>query len=224
MAPVLGYMPIRGAAQPIRFLLAYVGQEYEEKRYEFGPPPTYEKTAWLKEKFNLGLDFPNLPYYMDGDVKLTQSSGILRYIASKHNLLGRTEAEQLQVDILQRIAYDAFWGFGGFISVCFVDKSTYEKTKENYLSGPFPMLLKDFSKYLGDKKFFTGENITYVDFYLYELLYNFSLYAPDLFNKHPNLKKFLKTFEDLPAISKFMKSNRYIARPTFWTYANWSNS
>ena len=29
---------------------------------------------------------PQLPYFIDGDVKLTQSNAILRYIARKHNM------------------------------------------------------------------------------------------------------------------------------------------
>jgi len=220
MARRLGYLPIRGAAHPIRFLLEYVGEPYEEKIYDYGPPPAYEKTTWLKEKFNLGFDFPGLPYYIEGDLKITQSTAIARYIASKHNLVGRTEAEQLQVDILQRVAYDVLWS--NFIPLCFCDKSKYEKAKEEFVSGPLVVHLDNFSKYLGDKKFFVGGNVTYVDFYLYEVLRNFSLFAPDVFNKYSDLKRFLKTVEDLPAISKYMKSDRFIASPTFPTFANWT--
>ena len=38
---------------------------------------------WLSKKFNLGLDFPNLPYFKDGDLSLTESIAIHRYIADK---------------------------------------------------------------------------------------------------------------------------------------------
>ena len=31
-------------------------------------------------------DFPNLPWMIDGDVKITQSLAILKYIARKHGL------------------------------------------------------------------------------------------------------------------------------------------
>ena len=46
--------------QPIRLLLAYAGVEHEDKRYNFGPAPDYDSSEWLKDKFNLGLDFPNV--------------------------------------------------------------------------------------------------------------------------------------------------------------------
>jgi glutathione S-transferase len=61
----LGYWYVRGIAQPIRLLLSYSGLEFEEVIYE-------TKEQWFDGvKFNLGLDFPNVPYLIDGDFKLT---------------------------------------------------------------------------------------------------------------------------------------------------------
>jgi hypothetical protein len=53
--------------QPIRLLLAYTDTDYEERIYEIGPAPDFDKSDWLRVKFNIGLDFPNLPYYIDGN-------------------------------------------------------------------------------------------------------------------------------------------------------------
>lgn len=69
--PVLGYWPIRGRAASIRYLFGYLGVDFIQEVYEQGGAPDFSKTAWLDQKFNLGLDFPNLPYLIDGDVKLT---------------------------------------------------------------------------------------------------------------------------------------------------------
>ncbi|MCP6711196.1 hypothetical protein NL489_28010, partial [Klebsiella pneumoniae] len=66
-----------------------------------GDAPDYDQSQWLNEKFKLGLDFPNLPYLIDGPNKITQSNAILRYIARKHNLCGETEEERIRVDILE---------------------------------------------------------------------------------------------------------------------------
>ena len=41
------------------------------------------KECWFSEKQSLGLDFPNLPYFIDGDVNLTETRAIMKYIASK---------------------------------------------------------------------------------------------------------------------------------------------
>jgi glutathione S-transferase len=45
-------------------MVAYTEEEVEERKYELGP--NFDKSDWLKVKFTLGLDFPNLPYYIDG--------------------------------------------------------------------------------------------------------------------------------------------------------------
>jgi len=38
----------------------------------------------VNDKFALGLAFPNLPYFIDGeDVKLTETAAIMQYISSK---------------------------------------------------------------------------------------------------------------------------------------------
>ena len=38
----------------------------------FVSAPDFDKSCWFDNKFSLGFDFPNLPYFIDGDIKLTQ--------------------------------------------------------------------------------------------------------------------------------------------------------
>ena len=53
-------------SQPVRLLLAYTKTEHMEKFYEMGPAPDFDKSDFHNVKDQLGLDFPNLPYYIDG--------------------------------------------------------------------------------------------------------------------------------------------------------------
>lgn len=69
MAPLLGYWNVRGLTSSIRNLLRFAEAEFEEKLYEFSEE---ERKVWQADKSSLDLDFPNLPYYIDGEVKLTQ--------------------------------------------------------------------------------------------------------------------------------------------------------
>ena len=90
--PTLGYYDIRGFAEPIRALLHYAGVDFTDKRYPFGPGTTRQeldsiRQYWYKEKFTLGLDFPNIPYWIEGDLKLTNTLAIMKYLARKHGLI-----------------------------------------------------------------------------------------------------------------------------------------
>lgn len=72
MLPSVGYWGIRGLGAPIKYLLHFAGQPFQDKQY-IRKPPNYDCPEWVEDKANgLKLDFPNLPYYIDGDVRLTQ--------------------------------------------------------------------------------------------------------------------------------------------------------
>ncbi len=81
----LGYWNVRGLGQPIRYLLKYAGVKFDDKRYEFGAGSSMTELEsicknWIPDKFNLGLDFPNLPFFIDGDVKV----GIHSILSKQH--------------------------------------------------------------------------------------------------------------------------------------------
>ena len=56
-----------------------------------------------KKKNPHELPFPNLPYYKDGDIRLTQSMAILRHLARKYNMGSSTEEEARQLDMLEGV-------------------------------------------------------------------------------------------------------------------------
>lgn len=61
----MGYWGLRGRAQPIRLLLSCTGANWREKTYT-SPEEWFEK-----DKKNLGLTFPNLPYLTEGNFKIS---------------------------------------------------------------------------------------------------------------------------------------------------------
>jgi glutathione S-transferase len=213
--PTLGYWNIRGMGQPLRFLLEYVGETYDEKRYAVDKP-----MEWFgQDKITLGLPFPNIPYYIDGDVKITGSVAVMKYIARKHKLADSlTENDQIVLDMVEIIVYDLMWvGLVGILS----GKGDFETQKAEYLETYMPTKLQVLSEHLENKTYILGNKITYLDFLLYEALYEHFKFAPEVFNKFQNLKEFLKVIEDLPAISSYMKSDRYIHSPIFGPIFKW---
>lgn len=208
MAPiVLGYWDIRGLATPIRLLLEQANADYEEKLYKCDGPPDFNRSEWLNEKFNLGLDFPNLPYLFDGDVKLTQSHVILRYLARKFNLAGANEAEKLRADLLASQAMDYHMDY-----VRIVYNPDFLKLKDEYAKN-VPDKMKLLSKFIGDNKFAVGNSVTFADFVLFEYLEGQLFFNPDVLKDFPVLQRFHANMLALEAVDRYFKSPKAIKFP-----------
>nr|XP_025852246.1 glutathione S-transferase Mu 4-like [Vulpes vulpes] len=179
--------------------------------------PDYDRSQWLNEKFKLGLDFPNLPYLIDGAHKITQSNAILRYIARKHNLCGETEEEKIRVDILENQAMDTS---NEMARVCY--SPDFEKLKPEYVKA-IPDKMKLYSQFLGKRPWFAGEKLTYVDFLVYDILDLHRIFEPTSLDTFPNLKEFMARFEGLKKISAYMKSSRFLPHPVYTKIATWGN-
>ena len=56
----------------------------------------------MNNKYKMWFDFPNLPYIIDGKVKITESQAIYRYIVNKYcpDLAGKGIEDKANVDML----------------------------------------------------------------------------------------------------------------------------
>ncbi|XP_054721906.1 glutathione S-transferase Mu 1-like [Uloborus diversus] len=198
----LGYWDIRGLAEPIRYLLHYKGVDFEDKRY-------LNYDDWQNDKFSLNLDFPNLPYYIDDKVKLTQSTAILRYLARKFELTGKTEEEKVRAELAEQQIVDFRTSM---IRTCY--NPEYEKIKPEFVQN-VPAQLKLFSAFLGDGKFLAGDEVTYVDFMAYDTFDFYRLLIPSVLNDFPNLKEYCDRFEKLPELQQYLESPVYKRWPIF---------
>jgi len=215
--PRLGYWDIRGLAAPLRYLLAYAGEDFEDVRYTVGPPPQMSRESWLKEKFTLGLEFPNLPYYIDDKVKLTETNVIFRYLARKYNLYGDDNATAAKIDLILDVTMDFR---NGFVRLCYSPEEKFNDDKEKYLKSAQEKMEK-FEAVLGDQKFFAGDKVTMADFHIYEILDQHFVFHDQLFNTCPKLKQFCQRFRELPAIAKYLASDKFAERPVNNPSAAW---
>ncbi|KAM6311272.1 glutathione S-transferase 2-like [Podargus strigoides] len=218
MVVTLGYWDIRGLAHAIRLLLEYTETPYKERQYVPGPAPDFDPSDWTKEKEKLGLDFPNLPYLIDGPIKLTQSNAILRYIARKHKMCGETEEEVTRVDLLENQIMDLRMSFA---RLCY--NPDIEKLKPAFLE-QLPKKLQELSRFLGSRQWFAGDKITFVDFLAYDLLDQLLLFVPECPELKGSLGQFMQRFEALEKISAYMRSGRFMRTPIFSRAAYWSNT
>jgi len=88
---IIGYFGIPGRDQPIKYLLELFKVPYEFK--------VHNSEEWFgKEKNSIDLNFPNLPYLIDGNIRLTETINISNYIISKYgkgDIAGRGDDKYL---------------------------------------------------------------------------------------------------------------------------------
>jgi glutathione S-transferase len=218
MPAVLGYWDIRGLAQPIRLLLNYVGEDFEDKRYSCGPAPDFNKDCWFKaDKFELGLDFPNLPYYIDGDIKLTQTHAIMRYIANKFNIAGSTTEERVRIDLMLEESMDVR---NQMVRLSY--NPNFTELRDSTVANVRGKL-ENFEKFLGERPFFAGDQVTLADFHMYEMLDQYTILEPTMLKDTPKLKAFKDRFEALPPIKKYMESDNFLKAPLNNKMASFGN-
>lgn len=221
-APVSGkittvYWNICGLGQPVRYALELAGVEYADVRIHWGPgAPGTEgyKKMWMDRKTDVGntVAFPNLPYLLDGDVALTQSSTILRYVGRKFGLMGDPSAAHI-VDLVLDETAD------------FDQQSTGRSYAhglpglKTYCTDHLPAILAKWARLLGDRPFMTGEAVTVADLKVYETLRKLKLIeeqpevATGALAGFPALLQFVQRVEELPAMSAYLKSEQHIGRP-----------
>ncbi|KAG8198423.1 hypothetical protein JTE90_021664 [Oedothorax gibbosus] len=212
--PVFAYWDVRGLGQPSRYLLHYKNVDFEDKRYQIEE----NQENWLSEKFTLGLDFPNLPYYIDDKVKLTQSTTIIRYLGQKHGLDGKTEEDRLRVSLAEQQIVDFRTSFG---LLCY--NPEFEKMKVDYVA-KVPVQLKLVSDFLGDRKFLAGDYITYVDFMAYDVFEYFRYLIPTVLDDFPTLKAYQSRIRQLPQLQAYFNSATYRRWPIFSPHAKFGGS
>jgi glutathione S-transferase len=166
----LGYWNLRGRGQVLRLLLAYTGQDWEEVTYK-------DASQWfgIGDKTKLGFDFPNLPYLINGDFKLTESIAIARYIIRKSNkpeLLGKNVEDEAKIEMILSLLDDIFSPtFSMFFS------PNHQADKVRLFDNKLKVKIQELVHFIGNKDTCIGY-LTLADFRLAEASYYFEKLYP----------------------------------------------
>ena len=82
---------------------------------------------------------------------------------------------------------------------------------------------KQLSKYLGNKKFLIGNNVTIADFELYDAIKWHDEFDDKLISKYGNLKEYIARFENLAKVKSFLNSPNYM-KNFFVSIAQWGGN
>lgn len=205
----LGHWQSQGPASAARMMLVFGDVDFENVMYEAtATEDGYDVSSWTKAKFNLDLDFPNLPYLIDNKtgLKLTASKSIYRYLAKQFAIGVQDDGNMAIADMVQEMIGEVMGAPFTVLSYGdFSGKSSDELWAENkakYLE-ELPSLLKDVEGFMANKKFVTGHQISYADFSLYYLCLTHNALDPEFSKRFPNLSAFGARFGALEGMERW---------------------
>ncbi|XP_006900807.1 PREDICTED: hematopoietic prostaglandin D synthase [Elephantulus edwardii] len=184
------YFNMRGRAEIIRYIFAYLDIKYEDYRIEQADWPEIKST----------LPFGKIPILEVDGCPLHQSLAIARYLTKNTDLAGKTELEQCQVDAI----VDTLDDFVSRFPWTERNQEVKEKIFSELLTHDAPNLLQDLDTYLGEKEWFVGNSVTWADFYWDICSTTLLVFKPDLLDIHPRLVAIKNKVQALPAIADWI--------------------
>uniref|UniRef100_A0A8C5PH82 Glutathione S-transferase n=1 Tax=Leptobrachium leishanense TaxID=445787 RepID=A0A8C5PH82_9ANUR len=196
------YFDVRGRCEGMRILLADQGAEWNEEVLTFD--------QWLKGDQKAKAVFGQLPGFQDGDCVLYQSNAIMRYLARKHGVYGKDLVTQSRVDMMNDGVEDLRVKYLRMVY------QNYEEGKEPYIQS-LPAELKHFERALREnnngQSFIVGNEISFADYNLVDLLHNHLVLAPECLKEFSLLSAYVERISSRPKIKAFLSSDAHKNRP-----------
>ena len=108
------------------------------------------------------MQFPNLPYLFDGELKLSEPVAIMKYICAKHQpvLLGQSPTQIAQVEMVANQVRE--------LQQIITQKCYMTGDREN-IKLILLEKVKPIATWMGNNQYLMGSELTYADFTLFEL-------------------------------------------------------
>ncbi|XP_072035115.1 glutathione S-transferase A1-like [Amphiura filiformis] len=202
------YFDSRGKAEAIRLMLAAAGIEWEEEHLN-----SKERVEEIRKDGRLIFEqFPLLE--IDG-VKISQSMAAVRYLADKHDLMGKTLLENVRINMLADGARD-WLALGGFTGLMFQPAEKREAVKAASLNKSRTRYLPAFDKALkenGSNGYLVGDKLTMADLLFLDVLTWVWEFDEDLVTQFPAAKDFLNKVRSLPNIKSYLEGPQRHGQP-----------
>ncbi|NXD14295.1 GSTA3 transferase, partial [Nothocercus nigrocapillus] len=195
--PKLIYFNGRGRMEPIRWLLAAAGVEFEEFFLD-------TREQYLKLIKDGSLMFQQLPLVEIDGMKMVQTRAILSYIAGKYNLYGKDLKERALIDMYVEGITDLR---NMIILFPFSPPEAKEKNLALILERAthryFPVFEKALKQHGQD--FLVGNKLSWADVQLIEAILAVEEKFPAVLSGFPQLQAFKTRISNMPAIKKFLQ-------------------
>ncbi|XP_066247987.1 glutathione S-transferase-like [Euwallacea similis] len=190
MAPKykLIYFNAAGRAEPIRYILSFAGQEFEDSRIS--------REEWLTLKSK--TPFGKVPVLEIEGKLVSQSNVIARYLAKQFGLLGQDEATALRADEL----------VGALDDMRMVTMRKFREEnpaavenlqkEENYFLDKFEKIVTESSS-----GFLAGSQITWADLTFASILSSEPI-SEEILKSYPGLSAYVAKINNLPGIKQYL--------------------
>ncbi|NWI99363.1 GSTA3 transferase, partial [Crypturellus undulatus] len=195
--PKLIYFNGRGRMEPIRWLLAAAGVEFEETFLD-------TREQYLKLIKDGSLMFHQLPLVEIDGMKMVQTRAILSYIAGKYNLYGKDLKERAFIDMYVE-------GITDLTNMIMMFPFSPPEAKEKNLAlimerathRYFPVFEKALKQHGQD--FLVGNKLSWADVQLIEAILAVEEKFPAVLSGFPQLQAFKTRMSNMPVIKKFLQ-------------------
>lgn len=194
-------------------LLHHLGVKFEDKRYKIGDNSS---EAWKNQKDKLGMPFPNLPYFIDGDVKHSETLAVLRSICRiyRPEYLGRNQKEQAYTDSFANSIYDLL---NSWIPPYLQPADWADKKPEACAAAK--KHIETIIACMQNNKFLAGNDVTYIDFMTYGYLKLLKVYDESIVTGFPKIVEYMRNMASLKGVAEAAAAQADI--PVLTTFAAW---
>ncbi|CAL8122953.1 unnamed protein product [Orchesella dallaii] len=203
MVVTLTYFNGRGLAEPIRIILAYGGEKFEEVRVPIVFPPS------LPEEVRNKCTWGQVPLVEFEGKKLSQSLAITRYFARKHNLVPKDDFEAALCDEYVDACRDFMNLWTPIVHLIAKKEEEGLKEKKDEVQTiskqKFLNVFNSIVEKNGGKRL-VGKSITWADIYLTHALQNIEMITGlSLVSEFPALKELMNEVLNVPSIKSWIE-------------------
>jgi glutathione S-transferase len=205
---VIGNWRIRGLGAPIVYLCEYLAVRYRMDHYELGGPPDYSKADFRNAKDGLDMPFANLPYVIDGEIRVAQSLACSRYICRQWGpeLLGKGPRDLALVDTMSQVLHDDRLQVQGVLG--------YGSPERQPIVDEGLRRLAVFMDHMADQPYLAGDYVTYIDFICWEIIdFVNTVGEGRILDLHPALAAYFARVSSLPRFREYLASERFLKYP-----------
>lgn len=191
----LTYFDVRGRAEVIRLILEETATPYTERRIQVSEWPSAKPT------FPLG----QVPLYEEGELSIFHSHAIYRYLARKHGLGGKSEAERIRCDIVEETFVDLQNELGGFYW-----NRDFAAKRDEFERDKLPLMLDKAQRIFlqNPGAYWVGDELTLGDFCAWHFLDYVRPFSQRTLDQFDELSAFKARFESRPRIAAYLASER----------------